>query len=129
MARSLKALPRPRFGLNGRRHPVSIRLPLMPLTPETSPRCSLYLVTPLLSAADADAFFKIFAGALEAAPIACALVRFAPGSEAHAKAIVTPLLRSARDADCALLIENDTRLAARLGADGVHIAGADDDLA
>src|SRR5271170_809928 len=100
----------------------------MPLTPQNSPRCSLYLVTPLLSASDADAFGKIFAEALEAAPVACALVRFAPGSEAHAKAIVAPLLRPARDADCALLIENDTRLAARLGADGVHIAGDGDDL-
>ena len=28
-------------------------------------------------------------------------------------------------ADCALLIETDARLAARLGADGVHVAGAD----
>jgi thiamine-phosphate pyrophosphorylase len=100
----------------------------MPVTPQNTPRCSLYLVTPLLSAADADAFVKIFAGVLEAAPIACALVRLAPGSGAHAKAIVTPLLRPARDADCALLIEKDTRLAARLGADGVHVAGAGEDL-
>jgi thiamine-phosphate pyrophosphorylase len=100
----------------------------MPLTHQNSPRCSLYLFTPLLSAADADAFGKIFAEALEAAPIASALVRFAPGSEAHAKAIVAPLLRPARDADCALLIENDARLAARLGADGVHVAGDGEDL-
>jgi thiamine-phosphate pyrophosphorylase len=95
----------------------------MSLTSQNSPRCSLYLITPTLSAADADAFVRIFAGALESAPIACALVRLAPGSEAHAKAIVTPLLRPARDADCALLIENDTRLAARLGTDGVHVTG------
>ena len=100
----------------------------MPLTHQNSPRCSLYLATPLLSAADASAFGKIFAEALEAAPVACALVRFAPGSEAHAKAIVAPLLPPARDADCALLIENDARLAARLGADGVHVAGDGDDL-
>jgi thiamine-phosphate pyrophosphorylase len=100
----------------------------MPSIPQTSPRCSLYLVTPLLSAADASTFGESFARALEAAPIACALVRFAPGSEAHAKAIVAPLLRSARDADCALLIENDTRLAARLGADGVHVAGGGENL-
>jgi thiamine-phosphate pyrophosphorylase len=100
----------------------------MPLTPQNSPRCSLYLVTPLLSAAGADAFVKIFAAALEAAPIACALVRLAPGSEAHGKAIVTPLLRPAKDTDCALLIENDTRLAARLGADGVHVVGAGENL-
>jgi thiamine-phosphate pyrophosphorylase len=100
----------------------------MPLTPQNSPRCSLYLVTPLLSAADAGAFVGIFAETLEAAPIVCALVRFAPGSVAHAKAIVTPLLRPVRDADCALLIESDARLAARLGADGVHVAGVGEDL-
>jgi thiamine-phosphate pyrophosphorylase len=93
-----------------------------------SPRCSLYLITPPLTAADADAFVKIFAGALEAAPVACALVRLAPGSGAHAKAIVTPLLRPSRDAGCALLIENDTRLAARLGSDGVHVAGVGENL-
>lgn len=101
----------------------------MPLISQTSPRCSLYLVTPLLSAADANAFGAIFAEALEAAPIACALVRFAPGSGPHAKAIVAPLLRPAAGAGCALLIENDARLAARLGTDGVHVAGAGEDLA
>jgi thiamine-phosphate pyrophosphorylase len=100
----------------------------MPLTPQKSPRCSLYLVTPLLSAADADAFVQILAVALEAAPIACALVRLAPGSEPHVGAVVTPLLRLARAADCALLIENDARAAARLGADGVHVVGAGVDL-
>ena len=100
----------------------------MPLTSQTSPRCSLYLITPVLSAADADAFVKIFAEALEAAPIACALVRFAPGSETHVEAAMAPIVQAARDADCALLIENDVRLAARLGADGVHVAGAGADL-
>jgi thiamine-phosphate pyrophosphorylase len=41
---------------------------------------------------------------------------------------VAPLLRAALAADCALLIENDARLAHRLGADGVHVAGASADL-
>ncbi len=100
----------------------------MPLTSQTSPRCSLYLITPVLSAADAAAFVKIFAEALGAAPIACALVRFAPGSETHVEAAMAPILRAAREADCALLIENDVRLAAQLGADGVHVAGAGADL-
>ena len=45
-----------------------------------------------------------------------------------AKAIVAPILRAAVAADCALLIENDGRLAARLGADGVHVNGAGADL-
>ncbi|HKI13637.1 MAG TPA: thiamine phosphate synthase [Roseiarcus sp.] len=100
----------------------------MPSTPASFPRCSLYLITPLLSAADANAFAKVFAEVLEAAPLACALVRLAPGAQTDAKAIVAPLLRAAVAADCALLIENDARLAARLGADGVHVAGASADL-
>jgi thiamine-phosphate pyrophosphorylase len=107
------------FGLNS---------PLMLSTPSSPPRCSLYLVTPPLSSADANAFAGVFAGVLDAAAIACALVRLAPGAESDAKAIVAPLLRAAVAADCALLIETDARLAARLGADGVHVAGAGADL-
>ncbi|HME83549.1 MAG TPA: thiamine phosphate synthase [Roseiarcus sp.] len=100
----------------------------MPLSPPSPPRCSLYLITPLLSTADANAFAKVFAEVLDAARLACALVRLAPGAQADAKAIVAPLLRAAVAADCALLIENDVRLAARLGADGVHMAGSSADL-
>ena len=99
------------------------------MTPRTSPRCSLYLITPLLSAANANAFGKIFAETLEAAPIASALVRLALGFESHAEAALAPFVRAARNADCALLIEHDARLVARLGADGVHVAGAGPDLA
>jgi len=97
-------------------------------TPRNSPGCSLYLITPLLSAADCDAFAKVFAEAVEAAAAACALVRLAPTAQADAKSVVAPVLRAAIAADCALLIENDGRLAARLGADGVHVAGAGADL-
>jgi thiamine-phosphate pyrophosphorylase len=100
----------------------------MRLTSQTSPPCSLYLVTPLLSAADADAFAKIFAEALKAAPVACALVRLAPDALTHAEAVAAPVLRAATDAGCAVLIESDVRLAARLGADGVHVAGAGAEL-
>jgi thiamine-phosphate pyrophosphorylase len=101
----------------------------MPLTPPSTSRCSLYLVTPFLSGADANAFASVFAEVLDAAAIACALVRVAPGARTDAKAILAPLLRAAAAADCALLIETDARLAARLGADGVHVAGASADLA
>lgn len=100
----------------------------MPLTPSSTPRCSLYLFTPSLSGADANAFAGVFEEILDGAPIACALVRLAPGAETDAKAILSPLLKAAVAADCALLIENDARLAARLGADGVHVTGASADL-
>jgi thiamine-phosphate pyrophosphorylase len=101
----------------------------MRLTTPTSSRCSLYLITPVLSAPDAEAFARVFAEALDAAAVACALVHLAPASQTDARAIIAPLLRAAVAADCALLIEDDARLAARLGADGVHIAGAGADLA
>jgi thiamine-phosphate pyrophosphorylase len=101
----------------------------MPLTAQTSPRCSLYLVTPLLSAPDAHAFVKIFAELLRAVPIACALVRLTADAQNDAEAAVARFVRITQDADCALLIENEAWLAARLGADGVHIAGAGRDLA
>jgi thiamine-phosphate pyrophosphorylase len=97
-------------------------------TPRNSPGCSLYLVTPVLSAADAGPFAQVFAEVVQAAAIACALVRLAPVTQTDAKAIVAPLLRAATAAECALLIENDGRLAARLGADGVHVSGAGADL-
>lgn len=100
----------------------------MPLPAQASPHCSLYLVTPPLAVADADAFAGIFREALEAAPIACALLRLALDSLTNAEAVAAPFLRAAIDADCALLIENDAGLAARLGADGVHVAGAGEDL-
>ena len=98
------------------------------LTPRNSPRCSLYLITPLLSVADSDDFAKVFNEVVEAAAVACALVRLAPAAQTEAKAVVAPILRAAIAADCALLIENDGRLAARLGADGVHVNGAGADL-
>ena len=100
----------------------------MPPSPSNSPACSLTLVTPRLAAAGAAAFAGTFAEVLAAAPVASALVRFTPDATVHAKAIVGPLLRVAVKADCALILEDDPRLAARLAADGVHVAGAGEAL-
>ncbi len=96
--------------------------------PSSPPPCSLYLITPPLAGANALAFAKAFADVIAAAPVASALVRLAPGAEGEAKAIVAPLLKPSVAADCALILENDPRLAARLGADGVHVAGAGEAL-
>ncbi len=97
----------------------------MPPTSQASPERALYLVTPLLGATDAIAFASVFAETLEAAPAACALLRLKPDSLVKPEAVAAPFLRAAKDADCALLIENDAGLAVRLGADGVHVGGAD----
>ena len=96
--------------------------------PPDPPSCSLYLVTPLLSTANAAAFAETFSRVLAAAPVASALVRIAPEALGDAKAIVASLVNAAVSADCALLLENDPRLAARLRVDGVHVADAGEAL-
>ncbi len=100
----------------------------MPPTLSDPPSCSLYLVTPRLTTVSAAAFAETFSRVLAAAPVASALVRIAPEALGDAKAIVGPLVNTVVAADCALLLENDPRLAARLGADGVHVAGAGEAL-
>ena len=82
--------------------------------------------TPL--AGEQGAFATTFAEVVAATPVASALVRLAPGAEGGAKAIVAPLLKAAVAADCALILERDARLAARLGTDGVHVTGAGEAL-
>ena len=96
--------------------------------PSSPPTCSLYLMTPPLSGANPGAFANAFAEVLAATPVASALVRLAPEAEGEVKAIFAPLLEIAVARNCALMIENDARLAARLGADGVHVAGAGEAL-
>ena len=80
----------------------------------------LYLITPALGAADMAAFAPRFEAALAAGDVASALVRFAPAADS--KRVVAPLLEIAAAHDVALLIEDDVRLAARLGVDGAHVA-------
>ena len=83
----------------------------------------LYLLTPPLREADLEAFASTLAAALKAGGVACVLARLAPGAEGGGKKIVGRLLEIASDAGAALLVDNDTRLAARGGADGAHISG------
>ena len=98
--------------------------------PQLSPPlpCLLYLITPPLTQIGAAAFAQSFRAVLAAVPVASSLVRLAPGAEGEAKSIVAPLIAEARARNCALLIENDPRLATRLGADGAHVSGADEAL-
>jgi thiamine-phosphate pyrophosphorylase len=83
----------------------------------------IYLLTPSLRVADLDDFAPTFAAALETGAVACVLARLAPDAEGDAKRIVARLVTIAANADAALLVDNDPRLAARVGADGAHIAG------
>jgi thiamine-phosphate pyrophosphorylase len=81
-----------------------------------------------LSVADLDAFAPRFAEALGAGDVASALVRIAPAAEGDAKRILQRLVELAAARDVATLVENDARLAARVGADGAHVAGVGAEL-
>jgi thiamine-phosphate pyrophosphorylase len=90
-----------------------------------TPAGKLYLLTPPLLASGLDDFASILADALGAGDVACALARLAPGAEGDAKKIVTRLVEIAARGGAALLVDNDPRLAARIGADGAHVTGGD----
>ena len=83
----------------------------------------LYLFTPPLREIDLDAFASTLAAVLEAGDVACVLARLAPGAEGDARKIVTRLVEIAANAGTALLVDNDPRLVARVGADGAHMTG------
>jgi thiamine-phosphate pyrophosphorylase len=81
----------------------------------------LYLLLPPI--ADAAAFKPILASALGAGDIACVLLQSAaPDLKATGQALVALI----QERDAALLVTGDPRLAARTGADGVHIAYSPD---
>ncbi len=86
----------------------------------------LYLITPRLD--EADAFAPLLEVALDAADVACVLVRANTRDEGQIKALVRVLapLVQARGAAC--LVEHDTRIAVRADADGVHLEGVDPDI-
>ena len=86
-------------------------------------RTSLYLITPPV--ADAAAFRPLLEAALEAAEVACVLLRLATSDETLIKRQVKALAGPVEQAGAALLLEagSDSRLAARAGADGVHVTG------
>jgi thiamine-phosphate pyrophosphorylase len=82
----------------------------------------LYLLTPPLREADLDAFASALTQMLDAGDVACVLARIAPDAGGDAKKIAGRLVEIAAAADVALLVDDDPRLAARVGADGAHIS-------
>lgn len=93
-----------------------------------APFCRLYLVTPPLGLADLPAFAPRFAAALAAGDVASALVRIAPEALGDARRIAELMVEAAAPYDAAVLIEGEPRLAARVGADGAHVAAVGDAL-
>jgi thiamine-phosphate pyrophosphorylase len=87
----------------------------------------LYLITPPI--ADGEAFAPALEAALGAGDVACVLLRFASQDEGARKKIVKSLTPLVQDAGAALLVPDDPQLAARAGADGVHIEGVGESFA
>ena len=83
----------------------------------------LFLITPPV--VDAAVFKPLLEAAMGAADIACVLLRTQTTDEGTAKAIIKALGPTIQDAGAALLVAHDTRLAARIDADGVHIEKPD----
>jgi thiamine-phosphate pyrophosphorylase len=86
----------------------------------------LYLITPPV--ADAEAFAPVLQAALKAGDVACVLLRFAPPDEGARKKIARVLAPLVQQANAALLVLDDAQLAARAGADGVHVSQPGDRL-
>lgn len=87
---------------------------------EAAPR--LYLITPTL--ADAAGFDATLDAALDAGDVACVLLRMQMLAGSESKKLVARLAAVTQKHDAALLIE-DSQLAARCDADGVHVSGVD----
>ncbi|MFV0279889.1 MAG: thiamine phosphate synthase [Rhodoblastus sp.] len=91
-----------------------------------APPARLYLITPLLE--NATPFDKVLAAALGAGDVACVLARFATRDAGQRKAILCALTPLAQDHGAALLVDGDAQLAARAGADGVHVTSGGETL-
>ncbi len=79
----------------------------------------LYLITPPVT--DAESFAEPLKQALASGDVACVLLRFAPPDEGSRKKICRALAPLAQAGGAALLLADDAQLAARAGADGVHV--------
>ena len=80
-----------------------------------------YLITPPLRGA--EDFLPRLEAALDAADVACVLLRTATADEGEAKALVRALGPAVQRRGAALLVEGDTRFAGRTDADGLHVSG------
>jgi len=90
--------------------------------------CRLYLITP--STFDPEAFRPTFVAALDGGDVACVQLRLknpdgTPASPDAVRRAAQTLMPEAQNRDVAFLINDDAKLAAELGADGVHV-GQDD---
>lgn len=94
-------------------------------TPQAPPR--LYLVTPLLDAA--DEFLPALRAALEAADVASLLLRLRAVDPAQQEPVIRKVAGLTQPRDVALIVRGDPDLVLRTGADGLHVEDGEKRLA
>src|SRR5690606_25696275 len=90
-------------------------------------RCRIVLVTPPL--ADGAALAKLLTAALSGGDVASVILDTGDLDEATFQATAEKAVPIIQENGAAALILNDTRIAGRVGADGIHIEGKVADLA
>ena len=89
---------------------------------ERTPRCQLYLISPLEVGGDFPARLE---RALEAGPVAAFQFRVKDMDQHEAARLAAPLQAICRERDVAFIVNDSIALAKRLGADGVHLGQHD----
>ncbi|NNC37075.1 MAG: thiamine phosphate synthase [Hyphomonadaceae bacterium] len=92
--------------------------------PPAPDACQIYLLTPP-KIEDLDVFIADFQAAITAAPVACLQIRLKDASEAEIEEIAKKLIPIAHIQDTLILINDNAYIAARTGADGVHLGQQD----
>ncbi|MEN3951608.1 thiamine phosphate synthase [Iodidimonas sp. SYSU 1G8] len=93
------------------------------MTPEGREPTRLYLITP--PRIDLDPFSRTLTEALDSGDVACLQLRLKEVPEDDIRRAVDVLLPITQAYDVALLLNDDARLAAELGVDGVHVGQED----
>lgn len=96
------------------------------------PRCHLYLVTPprlVAGGLDAAAFLPMLTAAIEAGDVACLQLRLKDLDDDTVLRTADRLRGPVQDRGVAFLLNDRPDLAARIGADGVHVGQGDADYA
>jgi thiamine-phosphate pyrophosphorylase len=98
-----------------------------PNTSQENERCRLLLVAPPL--ADGDALAKLLSAALSGGDVASVILDGGDLDEAAFQASAQKAVSVIQENGAAAIILNDTRIAGRVGADGIHIEGNASELA
>ncbi|KAB2686923.1 MULTISPECIES: thiamine phosphate synthase [Brucella] len=98
-----------------------------PNTSQENERCRLLLVAPPL--ADGDALAKLLSAALSGGDVASVILDGGDLDEAAFQASAQKAVSIIQENGAAAIILNDTRIAGRVGADGIHIEGKASELA